>query len=109
MQKFCVKFETEDLRRKRLNEIIGKVATAFYLQNFNLRRAFALFDKNGDGTISSKEFRQGWITLNLGLTYEEIDDLMGLVDVDRSGSISYDEFISKMDIHIQKKSTQAAE
>lgn len=104
LQKFCSKFETEDLRRKRLNDILGKVATAFFLQNFNLRRAFSLFDRNGDGTISKKEFREGWLTLNLGLTYDEIDDLMNLVDQDKSGSISYDEFLSKMDIHIQKKS-----
>lgn len=57
LQKFCTKFETEDLRLKRLNDILEKVATAFYLQNFNLRRAFALFDKDGDGTISKREFR----------------------------------------------------
>jgi hypothetical protein len=94
---------------KRLNDILEKVATAFYLQNFNLRRAFSLFDKDGDGTISRREFRQGWITLNLGLTYNEIDDLMNMVDTDKNGAISYDEFISKMDIHIQKKSKQAAE
>jgi len=42
--------------------------------------------------------------LNLGLTYDEIDDLMKLVDSDKNGQISYDEFISRMDIHIQKKS-----
>lgn len=109
LHKFCSKFETEELRRKRLNGILEKVATAFYLQNFNLRRAFALFDRDGDGQISKKEFRQGWLTLNIGLTYDEIDDLMKLVDTDKSGSISYDEFISKMDIHIQKKSTSAAQ
>ena len=74
------------------------------MQNFNLRRAFALFDRNGDGTISQREFRQGWLTLNLGLTYDEIDDLMKIVDTDKDGAISYDEFISKMDVHIQKKS-----
>lgn len=57
MQKFCSKFETEDLRVKRLNDILEKVATAFFLQNINLRRAFALFDQNGDGVISKREFR----------------------------------------------------
>ena len=109
LQRFCLKFETDDLRRKRLNDIIEKVATAFYLQNFNLRRSFALFDRDGDGIISKREFRQGWLTLNLGLTYDEIDDLMNLVDEDKDGSISFDEFISKMDLHIQKKAGSAAE
>jgi Ca2+-binding EF-hand superfamily protein len=90
-----------------LNNILERVATAFYLQNFNLRRAFSLFDKDGDGKLSKKEFREGWLTLSLGLTNDEIDDLMKLVDSDGSGDISYDEFISKMDYHIQKKSGSA--
>jgi hypothetical protein len=42
------------------------------------------------------------------LSYDEIDDLMKLVDSDKSGSVSYDEFISKMDIHISKKAPTAA-
>lgn len=88
---------------KRLNGIIERVATAFFLQNFNLRRAFSLFDRDGDGVITKKEFRNGWLTLGLDLTFEEIDDLMNLVDEDKSGAISYDEFISKMDYHIAKK------
>lgn len=88
---------------KRLNGIIERVATAFFLQNFNLRRAFSLFDRDGDGVITKKEFRNGWLTLGLDLTFEEIDDLMNLVDEDKSGAISYDEFISKMDLHIAKK------
>jgi Ca2+-binding EF-hand superfamily protein len=33
------------------------VATAFFLQGFNMRRAFALFDSDGDGEISPQEFR----------------------------------------------------
>jgi EF-hand domain pair len=98
---------------KRLNGIIERVATAFFLQNFNLRRAFSLFDRDGDGVITKKEFRNGWLTLGLDLTFEEIDDLMNLVDEDKSGAISYDEFISKMDLHIAKKtnigSSQAQE
>ena len=57
--------------------------------------------------ITKREFRQGWLTLGLDLTFEEIDDLMNLVDEDRSGAISYDEFISKMDLHMQRKSAIA--
>jgi Ca2+-binding EF-hand superfamily protein len=34
---------------------------------------------------------------------------MKLVDTDNSGHISYDEFISKMDIHLQKKTQIAGE
>jgi Ca2+-binding EF-hand superfamily protein len=79
------------------------VATAFFLQGFNLRRAFALFDADGDGAISAKEFRQGMSALNLHLRYDEIDDLMRLCDTGGDGKISYDEFISKMDINIKER------
>ncbi len=34
---------------------------------------------------------------------------MKLVDSDGSGNISFDEFISKMDVHLQKKSPVASE
>ncbi len=68
-----------------------------------------MFDRDGDGSITKKEFRQGWLTLGLELTFEEIDDLMKLVDSDGSGNISYDEFISKMDVHLQKKQPVASE
>ena len=47
--------------------------------------------------------RGRWIALGIDLNYEEIDDLMKLVDTDGSGHISYDEFISKMDVHLKKK------
>jgi len=68
-----------------------------------MRRAFALFDADGDGQISSREFRQGMAALNLELRYDEIDDLMQLCDSGKDGSISYDEFISKMDLSIQNR------
>ena len=41
--------------------------------------------------------------MGIDLNYEEIDDLMKLVDTDGSGNISYDEFISKMDVHLKQK------
>ena len=31
LNRFCMRFETEDLRFKRLNNIIERVATAFYI------------------------------------------------------------------------------
>ena len=46
---FCLFFETPELRQRRLHKVLDKVATAFFLQGFNMRRAFALFDADGDG------------------------------------------------------------
>jgi len=103
IKKFCSFFETADLRQRRLHKILDKVATAFFLQGFNMRRAFALFDADGDGAISAKEFRQGMAALNLHLRYDEIDDLMHLCDRGGDGQVSYDEFISKMDVSIKNR------
>lgn len=100
---FCNFFETPEIRMHRLQNILDRVATAFYLQGFNMRRAFALFDIDGDGDITAREFRQGMAALNLHLRYDEIDDLMRLCDVQKNGKISYDEFISKMDLNIRQR------
>ena len=102
-------FETENLRKRRLNDIIEKVAVAFYLQNFNMKKAFSLFDSDGDGIISQREFRNGWLALNVGLSHDEIDDLMKIIDQDASGQVSFDEFITKMEGHIKDKKGSAEE
>jgi len=47
--------------------------------------------------------------LNLHLRYDEIDDLMHLCDSGGDGEVSYDEFISKMDLNIKNRSGQVME
>ena len=106
IKKFCTYFETPGLRQRRLHRVLDKLATSFFLQGFNMRKAFSLFDSDGDGSISAKEFRQGMAALNLHLRYDEVDDLMHLCDTSGDGSISYDEFISKMDLNIRQRSNQ---
>ena len=86
------------MRTRRLKKVLRRVATAFYLQNFNLRQAFLIFDQDGDGTISRREFHEGWNSLGLGLTTYEIDALFAIVKQDKGGEINYEEFIAKMDI-----------
>ena len=97
---FCRRFDTPDLRAVRLNNTLDKVATAFYIQNFNLKKAFSLFDFSGNGLISQSELRQGFSVLEIGVSYDEIGDLMRLIDTNNNSNenkpdkeISYDEFI----------------
>lgn len=92
----------------RLNKTLDKVATAFFIQNFNMKKAFSLFDVNGDGMISKKEFRDGIATLEIGIKYDEINDLMKLMSND-TDKISYDDFITKMDINIRQRKNTVSE
>lgn len=108
LKQFCARFETQDLRTIRLNQTLDKVATAFYLQNFNLKKAFQLFDINGDGKISKQELQQGFASLEIGIKYDEINDLMRLIQPKADGTIGYDEFITKLDANIRHRRSSLA-
>lgn len=47
------------------------------------------------------------MALNVGLSHDEIDDLMKIIDSDASGNISFDEFITRMESHIKDKEVSA--
>jgi len=53
-----------------------------------LREAFALFDKDNDGCITSKELMTVMNGLRLQITEQEIADLINNVDVDGLFQIS---------------------
>ncbi|KAF0907267.1 hypothetical protein E2562_015769 [Oryza meyeriana var. granulata] len=58
------------------------------------REAFSLFDKDGDGTITSKELGTVMRSLGQEPTEEELREMVAEVDADGSGSIDFDEFLS---------------
>jgi Ca2+-binding EF-hand superfamily protein len=57
LKKFCPLFESVELKKMRLNKVLDSIATQFYIKNFNLRRAFSIFDLDKTGKISLKHFR----------------------------------------------------
>lgn len=87
----------------RLNKVLDQIATAFFIQNFNLKKAFELFDQNGDGLINRRELREALNTLKLGLKYSEIDDIISMMTSRPDGLISYDDFIQRMDTNIRHR------
>ena len=55
-----------------------------------LRNAFRLFDKNGDGFISVDELRTIITQLGDKLSEEEADELFAKADINHDGKLNYE-------------------
>uniref|UniRef100_T1JDJ6 EF-hand domain-containing protein n=1 Tax=Strigamia maritima TaxID=126957 RepID=T1JDJ6_STRMM len=55
-----------------------------------LREAFRVFDKNGDGFISSSELRHVMTNLGEKLTDDEVEDMIREADIDGDGLVNYE-------------------
>lgn len=61
-----------------------------------MKEAFNLFDKNGDGYISAKELGVLMRTLGRNPTEDEIMNMMNEIDVDHNGKLDFAEFTVMM-------------
>lgn len=61
-----------------------------------IKQAFKVFDRDGNGTISVSELKSVMSSLGEKLTDGEIDAMIREADVDGDGEISYDEFVKMM-------------
>jgi calmodulin len=61
-----------------------------------IREAFKVFDKDGNGFISSAELRHVMLNLGEKLTEEEVDEMIREADIDGDGQINYQEFVKMM-------------
>ena len=55
-----------------------------------LKEAFRVFDRNGDGFISAPELRLVMTNLGEKLTDEEVEDMIREADLDGDGLVNYD-------------------
>jgi len=67
------------------------------------KEAFSLFDKDGDGTITTKEL--GTVMRSLGQNpteaelqdmINEVDEMIREADIDGDGQVNYEEFVTMM-------------
>ena len=65
-------------------------------QIIEFREAFQAFDKDGNGSITTKEL--GTVTRSLGqnLSEAEIKEMIDIVDEDKNGTIDFQEFLHLM-------------
>ena len=66
------------------------------LNTTEFKEAFSLFDKDGDGTITTKELGTVMRSLGQNPTEAELQDMINKVDADCSGSIEFPEFLTMM-------------
>ncbi|KAH9321894.1 hypothetical protein KI387_016533, partial [Taxus chinensis] len=60
------------------------------------KEAFGLFDKDGDGSITTKELGTVMRSLGQNPTETELRDMIGEVDADGNGTIDFPEFLNLM-------------
>ena len=61
-----------------------------------IREAFKIFDRDGNGYIDSKELKQVVTRMGHVLTNEEADEFMKEADLNGDGKLDYNEFMLMM-------------
>nr|QCS27828.1 XCaMP-R [synthetic construct] len=61
-----------------------------------IREAFRVFDKDGNGYIGAAELRHVMTDLGEKLTDEEVDEMIRVADIDGDGQVNYEEFVQMM-------------
>lgn len=61
-----------------------------------LREAFRMYDKEGNGYIPTSALREILRALDDKLTNDELDEMIAEIDTDGSGTVDFDEFMEMM-------------
>ena len=61
-----------------------------------IKEAFKVFDKDGDGYITSSELKSVMKSLGEKLTESEIEEMIREADTDGDGQVNYSEFMTMM-------------
>ena len=92
----------QSLKTFRANEKLQHAVLTFISSQLNskeetqqLSENFKLIDKNGDGKLSKDELKEEFLkTMNEFEAENEVERLLGLVDMDQNGFIDYSEFLT---------------
>ncbi|XP_053397983.1 calmodulin-like [Mercenaria mercenaria] len=70
------------------------------------RLAFSVFDKDGDGTISTTELSSVLKNMGQNLPDADLEEMINEVDEDGNGEIDFDEFLTMMENKLQYKENE---
>ncbi|KAL4238012.1 Calmodulin-3 [Mactra antiquata] len=73
------------------------------------KETFALFDKDGDGTINSSELGTAMRAMGVNPTQGELDGMIKEVDQDGNGTIDFKEFCEMMEKKLEESGDQEEE
>ena len=58
--------------------------------------SFAIFDKNGDGKISSQDLFRVMLSIENGPSKEQVERMIRCMDLDGDGKVSFPEYLNKL-------------
>ncbi|XP_044272486.1 troponin C-like isoform X2 [Tribolium madens] len=61
-----------------------------------LKEAFRLYDKQGNGYIPTSSLREILVALDDQLTNDQLNEMIAEIDTDSSGTVDFEEFIEMM-------------
>jgi len=64
--------------------------------NEELKEAFRMYDKKGEGSISTQVLKEILKELDPNLSAQDLDGIIEEVDDDKSGTVDFDEFMKMM-------------
>ncbi|ORY02522.1 calmodulin [Basidiobolus meristosporus CBS 931.73] len=71
------------------------------------KEAFSLFDKDGDGSITTKELGTVMRSLGQNPTEVELQDMVSEIDADGNGQIDFNEFLNLMSRKLKETDSEA--
>ncbi|KAL3994502.1 Troponin C isoform 2 [Acanthocheilonema viteae] len=101
LKKLIKEFDTDGSGEIEFEEFAAMVAT-FVVEDEKagieeeLREAFRLYDKEGNGYIAVSDLRDILRALDENISVEELDEMIADIDTDGSGTVDFDEFMEMM-------------